>query len=237
MTEEMGHNGGPELDDLTDLDPLEVISAEYGEIISEAENWLDGQKVDCESQMRAVDAINKEIKAAKKTAVDAQKAESAPLHKVWKDSIAKYKPTIDDLDKISKGLTALVGGYKKELADAKAHAEREAWKVANEARTKAEMAAQVDASNIESVREAEELKKAAIDAEKAAQAAKRSTKDVKGLRKATKYSVDDERALLHWIAKNDKPALRAFVHSWAKDNHKTCGHAEGLSVWEEKEAF
>ena len=38
--------------------------APYGDAISEAENWLDGTKVETEAQMQAVDAILKEIRSA-----------------------------------------------------------------------------------------------------------------------------------------------------------------------------
>jgi hypothetical protein len=42
---------------------------------------------------------------------------------------------------------------------------------------------------------------------------------------------------LHYIAKNDRDAITAFIEGWAQKNHKTADGADGLRVWQEKEAF
>ena len=219
-------------------DPLDEALAPYGDFIAEAEGWLDGEAVTTEDQMKAVDTIAKQIKKARKAATDAQKSESAPLHDAWKSCLARYKPTIDDLDRMAKGLASLVDGFKRKLAAEKAAKERAAWEAAEKARKEAEAkAAAANTANIEDQRAAEEAKRAAMEAEKAAQAAKRDTASVKGLRTVTKYEITDHRALLHYIAKNDRDAITAFIDAWAQKNHKTAEGADGLRVWQEKEAF
>jgi len=60
---------------------------------------------------------------------------------------------------------------------------------------------------------------------------------VKGLRTVTKYEVTDHRALLNWIAKNDRDAITDFINDWARKEHKARANADGLRVWTEKEAF
>jgi hypothetical protein len=217
-------------------DPLDEALAPYGDHITEAEAWLDGQEVTNEGQMKAVDALLKQIKAAEKDLTAAQKSEAAPLHDAWKAALARYKPTLDDLGRIKVGLIALVDGFKRKLAEEKRAAERAAWEAAEKARREAETkAAQAAATDIDAQRQAEEARIAAIEAEKAAQAAKRD--NVKGLRTVTRYEITDHRALLHWIATNRREDLTAFIEEWARRNHKDHANAEGLRVWQEKEAF
>lgn len=226
---EIGHNNPP--------DPIDETLAPYADAIQEAENWLDGTPVENEAQMKAVDAILKEIKAAKKDATAGQKSESAPLHDAWKAALARWKPTIDDLDSMAKGLASITGEYKLALKREKERAEREAWEKANAERMEAERKArEAAAGDIEAQREAEAAKRQAMEAEKAAQAAKRATGDVKGLRTVSKHRITDHRAALHDIAKNDKDALTAFIEAYVAKNHKA-RKIDGVETWTEKEAF
>jgi len=218
-------------------DALDEALAPFGDHIAEAESWLDGEAVTDEGAMKAVDALNKQIKAAKKDVTNAQKSEAAPLHDAWKAALARYKPTIDDLDRISKGLTALVDGFKRKLADEKRAAEKAAWEAANAARREAEAkAAAANAANIEEQRATEEARQSAIEAEKAAQAAKRDAASVKGLRKVTRYEVTSHKDALNDIVRHDREAMVAFIDAYVAKNHKTRPIA-GVRVWEEKEAF
>ena len=41
---------------------------------------------------------------------------------------------------------------------------------------------------------------------------------------------------LHWIAKNDKDAMTAFVEDYVRHNHKT-STITGVRVWQDKEAY
>ena len=62
----LGHNNPPSaIDDA--LTP-------YGDAITEAEGWLDGTDVTTEGQMKAVDTLIKEIKAAKKAVEAAEES-------------------------------------------------------------------------------------------------------------------------------------------------------------------
>ncbi|WP_155774110.1 hypothetical protein [Rhodovulum sp. MB263] len=93
-------------------DPLDEALAPYGDFITEAEGWLDGTQVTTAAQMKAVDDLAKEIKAAEKAVSTARDAATKPLHAAWQAEIKRWKPTLEDLDRIKKGLAALVSAFK-----------------------------------------------------------------------------------------------------------------------------
>ena len=111
----IGHNQGP--------DPIDEALSPYGDAITEAESWLDGDPVENEDQMKAVDALTVDIKSALKAVNAGEKSAAAPLHDAWKAEKARWKPTIEDLTRIRDGLIAAVSGFKKKLA-AQKEAER-----------------------------------------------------------------------------------------------------------------
>jgi hypothetical protein len=218
-------------------DPLDEALAPYGDYLAEAEGWLDGTPVETEAQMRAVDALLRQIKAADKAVTDAQKSESAPLHDAWKAALARYKPTLDDLDRIKRGLVAAVDGFKRRLAAQKAEAERLAREqAAAAARAAAEAHRAALDSDLEAQRAAAAMQAEAEAAQIAAARASRDADSVKGLRTVTKHVVEDHRAALHWIAKNDRDAITAFVEDYARRHHAQRA-IDGVRVWKEKAAF
>ncbi len=222
-----GHNNPP--------DPIDEATAPYADAIDEAQNWLDGEPVENEDQMKVVDALTKQIKAAIKDTKAGQKSESSPHFDAHKAAIARWKPTIDDLTLLSTGLVACVSGYKQKLADEKAAEQRKAWDEANAARLEAErVAREAAASDIDAQRSAQAAQQAAMDAEKAAQAQAKDT--VKGMRKVHKYEITDHRAALHFIAKNYRDDVTAFVENWVQKNHKTVD-IDGVEQEITKEAF
>ncbi len=216
-------------------DPIDEALAPYGDTISEAENWLDGTPVENEGQMKAVDALLKDIKAAKKAVSAAEESEAKPIYDQWKAAKARYAPTITDLDRIAKGLVSILDAFKRKLAAEKAEAARKAqeemWRKAREAE---EASRAANAGDIEAQRKAAELQQAFDEAEAEARAASKDT--VKGMRTVTKYEVTDHRAALHWIAKNDREAITAFVDEYVRRNHRE-KTMDGVRVWQEKEAF
>lgn len=225
---QMGHNNPP--------DPMDEALAPFGDYITEAENWLDGGVVETEAQMHAVDRIAKEIRAARSAVEAARKAATDPLHKAWKAEVARWKPTEDDLDRIQKGLAAVVDGFKTALARQMAEAERKAREVAEAAaRAAHEAAMAADDANLEAQRAAAA---ATAEAERAAAAARQAARanDVKGLRTVWRHEVTDHKALLNWIARNDRDAITAFIETYAATHHKL-RPMDGVRSWSEKEAY
>lgn len=222
-----GHNLPP--------DPLDEALAPFGDVISEAEGWLDGQPVETEGQMKAVDALIKGVKSAKKAVEGAEDSAAKPLYDAWKAEKARFAPTITDLDRIVKGLVAIVDGFKRKLAAEKEAARKEAERLAWEATRAAQEAARnADTANIEAQREAAAQMAEAEALQSKANAAAKDT--VRGMREVTRYEITDHRKLLNWIAKNARDDMTAFIEEWARKNHKTAS-ADGLRVWKEKEAF
>lgn len=223
----VGHNNPP--------DPIDEITSQHEGVIMEAEGWLDGKEVEDEGQMKAVDVLTKDIKAALKDINAGEKSASAPLHDKWKAEKARWKPTIDDVTRIRDGLVAINAPFKKRLADEKEAERRRQWQKAEDARIAAEQAeAEAQAGDIEQQREAQAVKQGAIDAEIAAKQAQKDT--VKGMRKVHKYDIVDHKAALHWIAINDKSAMTEFITEYVRRNHKV-KDIDGVNQTIEKEAF
>jgi hypothetical protein len=223
----IGHNNPP--------DPIDTALAPFGDAIEEAQNWLDGQPIENEEQLRATDELLKTIKTAIKELNTARDEATKPLHEAWKAEIARWKPTQDDLERISKGIVAAQDPFKRALAAKKEAEKRAAWEAAEKARKAAEEAAlSAKASDIEAQRDAAE--KAAL-AQRAAEEASAKQKDkVKGMRTVHLYEIEDHRAALHWIAQNDREAMTAFIEAYVAKNHKDAEIA-GVRRWTEKEAF
>jgi hypothetical protein len=216
-------------------DPIDQIAAQFEPWRLEAENWLDGEAVESEDQMRAVDALRDAMRKCRLALEAGQKSESAPLYDAYKAALSRWKPTIEDTQRIEKGLVAIVDGFKRRLAAEKAAAERAAREEAARARRAAEDAARAaDVTNIEAQRAAAEAQAAAELAQ--AQLAAASKDKVRNMRTVTLFEVTDHRALLRWIAANRREDITAFLDAWAERNHKAVPDASGLRVWTEKRA-
>ena len=216
-------------------DPIDQALAPFGDFITEAENWLDGEPVTTEGQMKQVDALTKEIKSALKAVKGGEESAAKPLYDTWKAEKERWKPTIDDLDRIVKGLVAINADFKKQAAAAKEAERRAKYEAAEKARREAEEKAREAAQgDIEAQREADAALQAAVDATKDAKASGQDK--IKGLRKVHKHEIADHRAALHWIAKNDREAVTQFVEEYVRRNCKSVD-IDGVKTWTEKEAF
>ncbi len=218
--------------------PMEEALAPFSDYLDEAKGWLDGEPVQTEAQMKAVDELIKQVKAAEKAITEAEQAASKPLHDAWKAEKALWKPSLDDIGRVKKGLVKIVGDFRKKLAEKREEERRKAEAEARRREEEAKAAAKsVDAGDLEAVLKAEEeLEKA-----KAAKAEVQDVERVKGLRKVTRYEIEDLRAALHWIARNDKAAMEDFVRGYvdrhAKPLFKQNKLIDGVRVWEDREAF
>jgi len=215
--------------------PIDLALEPFGDVLIEVGNWLDGALVENSGQLEATDELLKELKAARKAIDVARDEVTRPLHEAWKAEVARWKPTQDDLDRQVKCLVAAQAPYKQKLA-----IEKEAARIAaeREAAEKAEAARQAhlsaNAASIEAQREADELLKQAEDAAKLAAKAGRDT--VKGMRTVQVYQIEDHRAALNWIARNDRDAVTAFIEEYVRRNFKL-RLIDGVVVTTQKEAF
>lgn len=206
-TPQIGHNGAP--------DPIDEALAPFGGDISEAENWLDGELVQNEGQMKAVDALIKQIKSAEKSVGAAEESEAKPIYDEWKAAKARYKPTLDDLARIRKGLLALVDDFKRKLAAEKAEAERAARAEAEAAmRAAQEAASAANAADIEAQRKADEAQREADEAQRRAAAASKDT--VKGLRSYDVTEIISGTEYARWLWVNDREPLLEWMEGYAR---------------------
>ena len=227
MTPDRLHNNPP--------DPIDEALAPYSDAIGESENWLDGSPVETEGQMNDVDALIKSLRSAKSDFAKAEKSATAPLWDAHKAEVARWKPTKDDIERRLKGLAAVVDPFKRKLVEEKEAAKRAAYAEAQRKEREAlEAARKVDVTDYAAATEAARLQDEAITAKKAASAANKDT--VKGLRTVTRYSIEDHREALHWIAANDRPAMTTFIDEYVRRNHRGAA-IKGVNVWAEKEAY
>ena len=216
-------------------DPIDEAEAPFRDAISEAENWLDGDAVESEAQMRAVDALIKSVKNCRRTVDAARDTATKPLHEAWKAETARWKPTQDDLDRIVNGLIAAVDAFKRKLAAEKAEAARKAREEA-EAKLRAAQDAHraADPANIEAQRAAAAAEREAESARiKAAVAAKDT---VKGMRLTWFHEVTSLSALLRWINTHDRAALDAFAEEYARTHRQDGIARDGMRAWQERVA-
>lgn len=221
---DIGHNNPPS--------ELEQLYEEFD--LLEVDNWLDGFEVENDDQMKVVDELVKTIKSAEKAAKDRKEAEYRPHKLACDDVVEKWKPALDELGKLRKGLLGIVGNYKAKRAAEQEAIRRE--KEAEAARLEAEAEAakrDVDMTDVSQRREAD-----AIDLE-----ARRKSKEaadvekIKGLRTFWVHEVTDPKACINWIAKNDKPALQAFMEDYVKrQSRDTASRIDGVTVRAEKRA-
>ena len=216
-------------------DPIDEPLAPYSCEIDETQNWLDGKPIENENQLNATDALLKALKNALKDFNAARDKFIKPLYEAWKAEVARWKPTQDDLERMIKGLIALQDPFKRKVAAQKEAEKRAAWEAAEKAKREAEQAARAAAlSDIGAQREAAEKAAQAQEALKAASLKQRDT--VKGMRTVHKYEIEDHRAALNWIAKNNRDAITTFIEAFVASNHKAMD-IEGVKQWTEKEAY
>ena len=190
-------------------DPIDEALAPYADAIAEAENYLDGEPVQTEAQMKAVDALIKDIRSAKTDLAKAKKSATAPFHDIWKNEIARWKPTEDDVERRLKGLAAVVDPFKRQLAEKKEAAKRAAYAEARAKEKAAEEAVRTaSASDYEATTEAARLQSEAIEAKKAAAAANKDT--VKGLRTVTKWNIGHQESDASFNIFNSVLGVNAF---------------------------
>lgn len=216
-------------------DPIDLALEPFGTVLEEVANWLDGETVENEGQLAATDALLKSLKAARKAAETARDECTKPLHQAWQAEIARWKPTLTDLDRQVKCLVSAQAPYKAKLA-----AEKEAARLAAEAeaREKAEAARQAhlaaNAASIEEQRKADEMM---AEAEAAQRQAARAAKDtVKGMRTVQVFEIESHKSALTWIVNNDREAVTSFIEVYVQRNFKT-RPIDGVKVDTRKEAF
>jgi len=199
--------------------PMEACASLHDATISEAGNWSDGELVENEAQMAAVELLIKGIKSYRSDLKKAGEEVTKPLTDAHKAGVASVKVWTVDADALQACLISAITPYKTKVAAKKTAAAQALWAETERKRIAASEleAAAAFSSDIEVLRRAQAAKADALAAENASKAA---TKDKpKGFRTVQHHAVEDMRALVNWIATNDKAAMAEFATEYARRNH------------------
>jgi hypothetical protein len=159
---QMGHNNPP-------LTPYETALAEISSLFDEAQNWLDGEPVENQGTADKLSRLLNEVRAARKRADDARKAEAKPFDDAKKEIQDRYNPLLKQADLAIDACKKAMTPWLEKLEAEKRAAEIEARRIADEKRKEAEEAARSAAADDLVARQDAEAKiKAAKDAEAAA---------------------------------------------------------------------
>lgn len=225
----IGHNQPP--------DPIDLATEPFGGLLSEVENWTDGEPVTNEAAMKAVDALIRDMKSAKTALKAARDASTAPLHEAWKNEVARWKPTEDDFQRRIDCLVAIVADYKVKLTAEKEATRIAAVKAAREAEESARQAvALARAGDLEAQAEAARAREAFEAQQRVAQRVAKDT--VKGMRTVHHHEIIGMSDLLKWMNKDHdgRAALEDCAAEFARKNARD-RVMHGVRVWTEKGAF
>jgi hypothetical protein len=210
---QIGHNNPPR---------HEAFAMALEDVRLEAGNFLDGAPVETQDQADAIGVIMASARDIKRDADAARKEDKQPHLDAGRKVDADYKPVLQTADDIIKAAQAPLAVFlakeqrAKELAAQKEREEAE--RMAAEA-LKAERAAVGDVEAIEAARaKQEEADKAQKTASRVAKAPVKVAGSGRSISLRTKQVavVQDYRELLLYVAKNDKPALDAFLDEYAR---------------------
>ena len=228
----IGHNQPPS--------PLEEILSTYDDVFDVVKALATGEPIKTDAGLDNAEEFLGLLKDAKKEVVAAKETEYRPIKTAYDtahNAIKElYTPVTTDIDEQIKCLLAIINPYKQKLLEA----QQEATRIANEAAAKAkadalEVAAEQRSGSIDDARKTSELADEAIEAEKFAKKVAKPT--IKGMRTKRVYVIADPKALINWIATNDKPSLMEFMEAYVSKHAKSGRSLVGVEVTETKESF
>lgn len=213
----IGHNNPPAID---------AFGLALDDAYETAKDFLDGSPIETQGQADAIGRIVSEVKKIRKDADTARADEKRPHDEAAKAVQVKWKPLLDRADTIITAAQRPLTDYLAKLAAKQAEAERLA-RVEAEKAAQAAIEAQRQADSVEAIEAAKALQKEADAAARAASKAGKAKAHVAGadraigLRSHRVAQVNDHRAALLWIAKNDPDAVNVFVEEYARRNAVT----------------
>lgn len=198
-----GHNNPP---------PFEAHSLHIEDLFSLISDSTAGGKVETDEQEAALDSLLDEVRKAKKAADAERVAEKKPHDDASKAVQAKWKPLLDRCESAAEEIKRLLTPYRTAKQKAKDEAIAKARAKA-EAREREAAEALKSSDDLETRFEAEEALK---QAKKQTAAANRADREATGLRTRQIAIVDDYKALLQDIMKNDPAPLREWLDAYAQ---------------------
>lgn len=239
----IGHNNPPE------PTPFDLVSAKADDLLTEARNWCDGAKVECQDQADQIAKLIDSFRKLSTEADEARKEENQPFDAGKAAVQARYAPLIADTKAQRGKLVIAVETLKRTLAPWLVKLEEEKRAKAEAARKEAEDAVRIAAearahaatTDLAAVEEAEDLMAAAEEAQADAKRAERDRAHANGGGRAvglrsyyTPALTNPGEALKHYI-KVQPDTVKAFLVRLAETDVREGKRAiPGFDISEEK---
>lgn len=214
-TAAVGHNKPPT--------PFDEASFAIASLKEEAHYWLDGAEVSSQSEADAIAKLLDMARSARKDADAARKIEAKPFDDGKKEVQARYKPLLDECDRISDACKAANLPWLKAQEEARRMEEEAARQKAQEEAEKARAAIAATAPGDLAAREqAEQQINAAKEAERNANQAAKQRATAKGgpramsLRTVYRHEITDATEFARWCWQNEREALLECLNAIAK---------------------
>lgn len=222
---------------------FEAFSMALDDVYVEAQNWLDGAKVESQAQADAIGTIMATARQIKKDADAARADEKRPHDEAGKAVQEKWRPLLTRADNIvsaaQKPLTAFMEAEQARQRVAAEEARKEALRLQQEAQE----ARQASAGNLAATEQAEALQKDADRAIKAAGRAEKAKPNVAGMDRAIglrphwEAEVVDRRAALNHFIKRSPERFEALVQQLADEEARGArAPVPGVTFHERKRA-
>lgn len=211
----IGHNKPPT--------PFDEAANAIDALKEEAKHWLDGAEVSSQPEADAIAKLLDMARKTKKRADDLRKTEAKPFDDGKKAVQAKFKPLLEDCDRIADVCKAANLPWLKKIEEQRRMEEEAARaKAAEEARKAQEALDAARANDLEAREQAERQVKAAQEAEREANRAAKQKGTAKGgaramsLRTVFRHEIVDAREFARWCWVHENEALLECLNGIAK---------------------
>ena len=203
--------------------PFDEAQFSIASLREEASHWLDGAEVTTQNEADAIAKLLDLVRKTKKEADDARKAEAKPFDDGKKEVQARYKPLLENCDRIASVCKAANLPWLQKMEEQRRQEEAAARKKAEEASAKAQAALQAAAATDIAAKEAaEDQIKIAKQAKKEANKAATQRGTAKGgaramsLRTVYRHEIVNVREFARWCWDNEYDALVECLDAIAK---------------------
>lgn len=232
----IGHNNPPS--------PFDDAQALVQDLLCEASNWLDGAEVTSQEEADAIAKLLDMARKAKKEADEARKVEAKPFDDGKKAVQAKYKPLIDECDRVAEVCKAANLPWLRKLEEEQRLKAQEAARIAQEQERKAQEALRAASATDLAARSAAEqevelAKQAAAAAAKADKERAHAKGGARAMSLRTFYDAEitDAVAFARWCWENERSALIEAMQKIADQRVRANFRSmPGVTVHERKEA-
>lgn len=218
---ELGHNGGPEIDDRT---PYERIRDEIEDIFMECRNWADGEPIADQATHDEIERLYDMLHEAGKRADDERKAEAKPHDDAKAEIQERYNKLIGNTKSVKgkvvlgkEALGTLLVPWRTKVAEEKEAAAKAAREEADRIAAEAQAAMRASSGNLEEREKAESLLQEAKQVERFAKRQDKAATTGTGLRSYWFAELADAGAALDWAYGRDPARFNELALSMANE--------------------